>query len=74
MPAALAFTLQLLGVTLHGSCCLALALGCRLFVMLTTTYVGEHASLFTGALEAPQRYVERFADRVSDRHVMTVAS
>src|SRR5690606_21551114 len=54
------FALNLLGVTLDGGSCLALALGGRLLVELAAADFGQYAGLFAGALEATQSYVEGF--------------
>ena len=54
------FALNLLGVTLDGSSCLALALGSGLLVELAAADFGQDAGFFAGALEATQSYVERF--------------
>src|SRR5690554_4793625 len=58
--AATIFALQLLGVTLDGSSCLALALGSGLFVELATTDFSQDAGFFAGALETTQGDVEGF--------------
>src|SRR5690606_2829636 len=58
--AAAIFALQLLGVTLDGSSCLALALGSGLFVELATTDFSQNAGFFAGALETTQGDVEGF--------------
>jgi hypothetical protein len=54
------FALHFLGVALHGSRGLALALGGGLFVKLAATHFGQYTGLFAGALETTQSYVEGF--------------
>src|SRR5690606_20895116 len=54
------FALNLLGVTLHGSGCLALTLGGRLFVEFAAADFSQYTGFFAGALEATQSYVEGF--------------
>ena len=56
--AATGFALQLLRVTLHGGCGLALAHGSRLLIELAATDFGKNAGRFAGVLEAAQSDVE----------------
>tara|TARA_Y100001001_G_scaffold65820_1_gene63359 strand:+ start:1461 stop:1742 length:282 start_codon:yes stop_codon:yes gene_type:complete len=63
----LALALELLGVTLDSGSGLALALGSRLLVLLTTTNLGQNAGFFTGTLEATQSDVKRLVITYFDR-------